>query len=289
MSDKASSQATREADDTILTMIRSQETRIARLEDGGQKTFLKRMTTSASTSALIVGLILTFISLYDAFVTKPEADRISRIHQFNEAVNSALKMRQELFQMQTSDPKVQLAMMSFATPQILNELSTAKAMLRDLRNDDVGVPQLLTLISEAYTSGDLEAAKEFVSRAVSKTDVTPFLHSEAKRYEGKYFFMIGNPVQGKQSFREALIALGDTPAVAAAREFDLEDLVIAEFAIGDCESATTDFRTFAAALQMPGIMRQARLQLASTMRDQLGQLQGQRCPLPDGLDALPAE
>ncbi len=213
MSDPVPTQDTPQADDPVLLMVKSQEARIARLEDEGKKTPLKRMTTSASTSALILGLILTFVSLYDAFVTKPEADRIARISEFNQAVNAAAKTRQEILQlqMQGTDPKLQLAMASMATPQILNDLSTARAMLRDLRNDDVGIPQLIILISEAFTTGDMEAAREFVGRAVSKTDVTPYLRSEAKRYEGKFFFFSGNAAQGRQSFQEALAALGEFP------------------------------------------------------------------------------
>jgi hypothetical protein len=68
-------------------------------------------------------------------------------------------------------------------------------MLRDLDNSDVGIPQLIILISEAVTAGEIDSAKDFVTRAVSKTDVSPYMRSEAKRYEGRLLFYTGYPVQ----------------------------------------------------------------------------------------------
>ena len=87
-----------------------------------EKSPFKKLTESASASALFLGLVLTFVSLHDAFISKPAADRISRLSQFNQAVNAAAKARQELatLQMQTADPQLRLAVASIVTPQILN-------------------------------------------------------------------------------------------------------------------------------------------------------------------------
>jgi hypothetical protein len=272
----------------ILEMLRSQEARLVKLEDESKTTFWKRMTTSASTSALFLGLVLTFASLYDTFVSKPEADRISRISQFNQAVNAAAKTRQEILQ-SPGDPKVQMAIQSEAVPQILNDISTARAMLRDLASDDVGVPQLTILIYEAFTAGDIVAAKEFVARAVAKTDVTPYLHSEAKRYEGRMYFLTGDPVHGRQSYQEALSALGDSQFVAAQRAYDLGDLVLIEYQTGTCEHAETDLKSFVETVRGPDVPQQSRLQLLAVVRSQLGQTQGLRCPFPENLPTLLAD
>src|SRR5216684_3026066 len=115
-----------DADPLLLLLVAGLQARVEKLESEGNKTLLKAITTSASTSALLLGLVLTFASLHDVFVAKPEADRISRVSQFNQAVNSAAKTRQELvqLQMQTTDHKLQLAAAQMATPRVLNDIST---------------------------------------------------------------------------------------------------------------------------------------------------------------------
>lgn len=143
-------------DEAILLMLKSQETRIAQLETETKKTLFKRLTASASASALFLGLILTFGSLREAFVTKPEADRISRLSHFNEAVNSVVQRRQELIKLQAQNPnpQLQLAMASSTTTGILNDISTARAILRDLSDKDIGISQLTVLFNELFTAGD---------------------------------------------------------------------------------------------------------------------------------------
>jgi hypothetical protein len=266
--------------EALLAAVKSQEARIAKLEGDGQKTLLKRLTTSASAGALFLGLILTFASLYDTFATKPETQRIERLSQFNNAVNSATKTRQEVLELlsRTSDPKVQLAVMSMATPRVLNDISTARAMLRDINDRDVGIPQLIVLTQEALNTGDMESAREFVARAVGKTDVTPYLRSEAKRIEGRLLFASGDPLRARQSFQEAVETLGPSPASASARAYVLSELLIAELVLGDCTSAAIQMQRFDAALRMPGVAPQARLQMTAAVQDQMVQLGDARCP-----------
>jgi hypothetical protein len=271
-----------------MLALQSQEARIKALEKPPERSLLKRLSENATAVALFLGLVLTFGSLRDTFWTKPEADRISRISQFNQAVNSAAKLRQELIlsQSQITDKATQLAILSMVTPQILNDVSTAKAIARDLENKDIGISQLIILISEAFTAGDVESVKEFVALAVAKTDVSPFLKSEAKRYEGKYLFATGNPNKARESFETALSDLGDSPAVAAARAFVLMDLVGLEYSFGDCGHAREDLGAFASALRSPYLAVQPRAQMAYGMKSQLVQLSGGSCPAPQDLDTL---
>lgn len=274
--------------DPSIVLFKSLEARVVNLEGAANKTTFKKLTESASASALLLGLILSFVSLHEAFVTKPQTDRIARLSQFNQAVNSAAKLRQELAQAQaqTADPKLQLVLASAATPQILNDISTARAMLRNLDNADVGIPQLIILINEGFQTGDLDSVKSFVARAVSKAEVSPYLRSEAKRYEGKYLFFTGEPHKGRQSFKEAIEHLGTSPGGAAARAYVLGDLVIAEYAFGDCGIAAADLQSFQDLLKAPQITAEARLQMATTVRSQLEPFQGHRCPAVVGLDNL---
>src|SRR5581483_2716720 len=114
--------------------------RLRKLEDGEKKTPFKRLLENAGACALLLGLVLTLFSLYDVLVAKPEADRISRISSFNEAVNAAAKKRQDLIRTEldtAADPGLKIAMQMAATPQILNDAATARAILRDLKDGEV--------------------------------------------------------------------------------------------------------------------------------------------------------
>jgi hypothetical protein len=288
MSDSAKTNPLQDSIEAALCALRSQEARLTALEAPPKKSILKSLSENASLTALFLGLVLSFGSLRDTFIVKPETDRISRVSQFNSAVNAAAKARQELLQTQAQTPNqgLQLALMSAATPQILNDVSTAKAILRYLDNSDVGVPQLLILTYEAFTAGDIEGAREFVERAVSKTDVSPYQQSEAKRYQGRYYFATGNPVAGRNAFETAIRVLGDVPLTAAARAYVMMDFVVVEFGFGDCKIATVELNKFADLLTSPAIPIQSRNQLGRGLKDQLLQLGWGHCPSPDGFDKL---
>ncbi len=267
-------------DEAILLMLKSQETRIAQLETETKKTLFKRLTASASASALFLGLILTFGSLREAFVTKPEADRISRLSHFNEAVNSVVQRRQELIKLQAQNPnpQLQLAMASSTTTGILNDISTARAILRDLSDKDIGISQLTVLFNESFTAGDSESAKNIVARAMNLTGLTAFEHSEALRMEGRYFFASGDFAKGRQSYMAALNAIGDLPMSMPARAYDLADLIPMEYASGDCEDAGADSLSFAKMINSPQVSPQAKSQMVASLKAALSQVLAQRCP-----------
>ena len=73
-------------------------------------------------------------------------------------------------------PAIQVQTTSAAVPQIMNAISTARAILPDLNDADVGIPQLIVLISESFQMGD-PAAQESIRRAVSKTDAPPYMRA----------------------------------------------------------------------------------------------------------------
>ncbi len=268
-------------------LLKDLDRRIARLEEGGKKSLLKKISENAGLVALFLGLVLTLASLRDVFVTKPETDRINALSQFNKAVSSAALIRQELFQLQTQvkDPAIQLAMQSAAMPRILNEISTARAILPDLKDSDVGIPQLMLLTYEALNVGD-PAAIEFVRRAVQKTDAPPFLRSEAKRTEARYLFMNAKASEARRSFAEALDLLGQTAYSAAPRAWDLLDWISFEFTMGDCAVAETQLARFAELVRGPGISPEQRQQLTSSLLSSLSHAEGLHCPRPQNIGML---
>ena len=242
----------------------------------------KAFTENAGAVALTLGLLLSIISLYDVLVRKPEADRITAISQFNQTVNSAAKIRQELIQSaNSSDPAIRLAVASMATPRILNDIATARALLLTLEEKDIGVPQLLILISESMTAGDTASAKEFVSRAVNRTDVTPYMKAEALRYQGKFQFVTGDPVAARSSYQQALTALGTGVQVNAVKAYTLADRIGMQLAVGACDGIEDDLSEFGVLLQSQGVSAEVRSQLVGAVNLQIEQYSGQKCPRPN--------
>jgi hypothetical protein len=268
---------------------RSLEARVVALETPEPKSPLKRITENAGAVALFLGLVLTFASLRDVFFTKPEADRVARASQFNQAVNSAAEIRQQVieYQMQQgNDPALALAIASSATPRILNNIATARALRRGMDDEDVGIPQLIILISESFTAGDIPSTEEFVRRAVGRSTDSPFLRSEAKRFEAKFLYATGKPERGRQAFHEAVELIGPEPMAAGARAFTLADSIVLEFGFGDCAVARTALEKHGPDLRSAHMNVDARRQVQAGLISQLEQLRGGRCPIPEDLPSI---
>jgi hypothetical protein len=237
--------------DLVSLMLESLHKRVAHLERP-DTSFMKRLTENAGAIALFLGLVLTLASLYDIVFAKPAADRVEAIGKFNQAVNSAAQVRQEMLEMQlqTRDPVLQMTVAAMATPRALNNISTARSLLPDLDDSDIGIPQLIVLISESFTTGDLVSAGEFIDRAVKQTDATPYLRSEALRYQGRFLFLKGEAV------------------------------------FGDCNSVEQSIERLVTLLNAPGVTSDARRQIGTTLHGQLQQTQGQRCAMPNAAAKL---
>ena len=272
----------------LVTAIHALEARIDALEQRKDKGSFKRVTENAGAIALFLGLILTSSSLYNVFIIKPEADRIARVSQFNDAVSSAAQIRQEVaqYQLQTNNPAAAMMVASSAMPRIQNTIATARVLLRGMADEDVGIPQLSVLITEAFNVGDIASAYEFARRAVARRNDPPFLRSEAKRYEGKLLFATGKVEQGRQSFREAIALIGGSDMAAAPRAFTLSDWILLEFIHGNCVNANAMLIEHGPALRSPSIPLDMRRQLQVGLIAQLEQLRGGRCLIPTELNAL---
>lgn len=248
---------------------------------------LKRLSENVGAVGLVLGFILSMSSLYDVFVRKPEADRIEAISKFNQAVNSAAKIRQDLLQtMQTGDAASRLAAASMATPRILNEISTATALLPTLNDDDVGIPQLIILVTEAMTAGDNFSAQQLLNRAIQKENVTPYMKSEAHRHMGKYLFIIGKPDEGREYLVRSERLLGNEMQSIAARAFVRADLVSMEYASGKCGSLDADVGELARLLSAPSVPLDARTQIVGVLARQFDQFKSRGCPTPEKFASL---
>jgi hypothetical protein len=273
--------------DLVSLMLESLHKRVAHLERP-DTSFMKRLTENAGAIALFLGLVLTLASLYDIVFAKPAADRVEAIGKFNQAVNSAAQVRQEMLEMQlqTRDPVLQMTVAAMATPRALNNISTARSLLPDLDDSDIGIPQLIVLISESFTTGDLVSAGEFIDRAVKQTDATPYLRSEALRYQGRFLFLKGEAAQGRITFADAIAQLGESPGSAAQRAYILADFISVEFVFGDCNSVEQSIERLVTLLNAPGVTSDARRQIGTTLHGQLQQTQGQRCAMPNAAAKL---
>lgn len=270
-----------------LHLTRWSSRRINRIRGQEEKSLLKRFSENLGAVGLVVGLILSAASLYDVFIRKPEADRISALSQFNQAVSSAAKTRQELIQLgQSGDAATRLAISSMATPRILNDISTARALLPELRDEDIGIPQLLILITESMTAGDNSSAEKFIARALAKNNLTPFMAAEARRYGGKYMFVMGKPIEGRKMYLEANNLLGDDQTTRAAKAFNLADLIGTQYAFGYCDALETDIVEFKRLVSSQGISLEVRAQLTGAVITQLNQFSGQRCERPKNIEDL---
>jgi hypothetical protein len=271
----------------ISISLESLHQRVKKIEEFDGKSSLKRLTDNAGAVALFLGLVLSIASLYDVAVTKPHAEKISSITQFNAAVSSAAKVRQELIELQyqTKDPAVILAIQSAAAPIIQNDISTARAILPELADSDVGIPQLMTLISESFNMGD-PVTDEFIKRATRKKDASPFLRSEAKRWESRYLFSTGHPIEGREAYSNAVKLLPTSSLANAARAFDTADWISEEFMYGDCSVLERMISDWLTALNSPGISLAQRQQMESSLLSQFEQYQGQHCPMPKSASSL---
>lgn len=261
--------------------------RAKRLRDSGLWTKFKILSENSGAVGLVLSLVLACLTLYDVLVSKPAAERIVALTQFNQAVSAAAKIRQDLaHQMQGVDPRMQVVMQSMATPRILSEVATAKAVMPNLPDEDIGMPQLSILIFESMTAGDPEGMKGLVDRAVGKRNLTPYMAAEARRYQGKYFFVAGRPQDARKSYLEADKLLGTHISVSVARAYNLADLISTEYALGFCDQLESNIEAFVALVNVQGVAAENRAQLASGLANQLGQYTGQKCPTPPNLSKL---
>lgn len=262
--------------------------RMDRLEHPEHGKF-ERLQKKISFLALLIGILLSVISLFDIFWSKPHNEMFRDMEEFNKSVNAVSNLRQNMIQIQyqSNNPQMLMAMNSMVAPQVLANIQYATALLPRL-GDQAGIPQLLVLISEALNIYDWKSAATLVERAVAIKDAVPSMQSEARRYKARLMFSTGKIQEGRAAYQDSINVLrGESGfGINGTRAYIIADWAISEFAMGDCNFGSERIGQFIQLLQDPEILPLSRSGLVSTLKNQLDQIQARkkRCPLPKELE-----
>jgi hypothetical protein len=240
----------------VASTLNTFDARLKQLEKPEEKTRLARIQKNASFVALVVGILLSVISLFDVFWSKPREALFRDIEEFNKSVNAVANLRQNMIQVQfqSNHPQMIFAMNSMVTPQVLANIQYATALLPRL-GEHAGIPQLIVLISEAMNIYDWKSAGILVDRAVAAKNVVPSLQSEAQRYKARLMFFTGKMQEGRKAYEDALNVLRNESAfgINGTRAYIAADWAIAEFSMGECGAGNERIRQFIEFAQHPQI------------------------------------
>jgi hypothetical protein len=268
----------------VATALNSLDARLARLEKPQQKSLVERIQGRASFFALMVGICLSLISLFDVFWIKPRESLLRDIEEFNRSVNAVASLRQSMIRVQFESPNPQMtfAMNAMVTPQVLANIQYATELLPRL-GPHAGIPQLIVLIGEAMNIYDWQNAETLVEKAVA-TAAAPSLRSEALRYKARLLFLTGRQQQGRQAFEAALNELRTETGfgINGTRAYLVGDWALSEYALGDCVQFSERLRQFFSLAADPQIPAPYRVGLLATLRSQVAPPGGGegRCPVP---------
>lgn len=276
---------------TLILNLNSFDSRLKKLEEPTFETRLSKIQKNTSFLALIIGVILSLISLSDIFWNKPREELFQDLAEFNKSVNAVANLRQSMIQVQyqSNNPQMILEMNSMVNPQVLANIQYATAILPRI-GEHAGIPQLIVLISEAMNIYDWKSAGILVDQAIITKNVAPSLQSEALRYKAKLMFFTGKVQEARKSYEDALNVLRNESAfgINGTRAYVIADWILLEFSLGDCNVSNERIRQFIELVQNPQILPQARSALISSLKGQLSQfqLQNKRCPIPSELQSL---
>lgn len=267
------------------------DSRLKHLEQPEETSRFAWLQKKASFFALMIGILLSTISLFDIFWTKPRETLFRETEEFNKAVNAVANLRQNMIQLQyqSNNPQMVMAVNSMVTPQVLANIQYATTLLPRI-GDQAGIPQLIVLISESLNIYDWKSADIFVERAIKVKYAVPSLQSEARRYKARLMFSTGKIQEGRKAFEDSLNVLRNEAGfgINGVRAYIISDWAISEFAMGDCGVGLERIRQFMQYTLDPQIPPPSRAALISTLKSQIDQLQlrDKRCPVPTELQSL---
>jgi hypothetical protein len=271
----------------IASTLNAFDVRLEKLEKPEEKSTLEKIQKNASFFALIVGIILSLISLFNVFWSQPRDALFRDLAEFNKSVNAVANLRQNMIQVQfqSSNPQMVIAMNSMVTPQVLANIQYATSLLPQL-GDSAGVPQLIVLISEAMNIYDWKSARILVDRALAEKNSVPALQSEALRYKARLMFFTGNLPEGRKAYEGALDALASEAAfgIDGVRAYIVADWVVAEFSMGDCSIGNLRVAQFIELVNGAQVLPSNRSGLVNTLKNQLNQ--SSRCAMPSNLQDI---
>lgn len=279
-----------EENSSLISKINQLNLRIENLEKPAQGKF-EKIQKNTSFLALLIGIFLSAISLFDIFWNKPRDELFRDMEEFNKSVNAVANLRQNMIQIQyqSNNPQMLMAMNSMVTPQVLANIQYATALLPRI-GKHAGIPQLIVLISEALNIYDWKSANTLVERAIAVKDAVPSMQSEARRYKARLMFSTGQLQEGRAAYQDSLNVLrGESGfGINGVRAYIISDWAISEFAMGDCNISNDRINQFIEVLKDPEILPTSRTALFSTLKNQLNQLQliKRRCVIPKEMEEL---
>lgn len=268
----------------LVTTLSSFDARLKHLEQPRPKTVFDRIQKNASFLALLIGIVLSLISLFDIFWNKPRESLRRDIDAFNESVTAVAQLRQQLIQssLQSNNPELTMAITGMVMPQILAHIQSATQTLPRIA-EYAAIPQLIVLITEAVNIYDWRSAEILVERAVADKKAVPTLQSEAQRYKGRLMFLTNRPQPGRMAFREALRVLEAESAfgINGTRAFIVGDWMIYEYMLGECAEGDAQVAVLRNLLQQQDIPLPVRAGLIGSVGRNLNELgaRGGRCPI----------
>jgi|GEM_PF-6811572 len=80
----------------VASTLNAFDTRLKQLEEPEEKTLISKIQKNASFAALIIGILLSLISLFDIFWNKPQEALFRDTEEFNKSVNAVANLRQNI-------------------------------------------------------------------------------------------------------------------------------------------------------------------------------------------------
>ena len=98
---------TSNSESLIASTLNAFDARLKQLEEPEEKTLLSKIQKNASFAALIIGILLSLISLFDIFWNKPQESLFRDTEEFNKSVNAVANLRQNMIQVwyQSNNPQ----------------------------------------------------------------------------------------------------------------------------------------------------------------------------------------
>jgi len=270
----------------IASILNAFDARLKLLEAPKETSLFEKLQRRGSFLALIIGIVLSAVSVFNVFWSQPKEAAFRDMAEFNKSVNAVSNLRQNMIQLsyQSNNDEMKIALNSMVTPQVLANIQYATSLLPEV-GDSAGIPQLIVLISEAINVYDWENAEKLVNEAVSRKSL-PSLQSEALRYKGRLMFLRGRVDEGRNAYEQALDALGTEPGwgINGMRAYLVSDWAVAEVAFGDCNFSAAHVQQFIGFVTQPQVPTPTKAGLVAALRSQLSQQT--RCATPEALIAL---
>lgn len=280
-----------EADESkrpIDIVLNNFDKRLKRIERLKRDTFLEKVQKNAAFLALLIGIILSLFSLFDALWTRPREQLDRDISEFNKTANTVAALRQSIAEASgpTKDPQAAATIGQMVMPQILSNIYYAYSLLGRI-GDHAGIAPLLVLADEAVNIHDWDNANSMLNMATAKKNQPPFLICEAYRHKAKLLYLSGHPAEGSAAFADSLKAMEGDNAWGADSERALVSMewMISGLMVNNCPEADNVAGKMMTYMANPQIQDTQRKAMIESMKTSLALIRTS-CPLPNAIQGL---